>query len=169
MSELSLMAALIGGGLAIIGVGLGLGLIGFSAISGIARQPMKSKSIKRNMAVLAIIIIALSFIPLSISLSTVGFTQNDTPAANATTHKVHAPNDNNNENHSGYIIGVGLVIIAAAGAIAFVGHATMNTIGKLPDKAGDIRMTMIVLVALIEGLALFGMVIILLLGMGLKM
>ncbi len=52
--------ALIGAGLAAIGGGIGIGLIGSSALSGIARQPEAENILSRNM------ILAIAFVELPV-------------------------------------------------------------------------------------------------------
>lgn len=49
--------------------------------------------------------------------------------------------------------------MAAGLGIGKIGSAAMEAIGRQPDAAGKIRTTMIIVAALIEGVALFALVI----------
>lgn len=64
-------AAAIGMGLSIIGIGIGLGLIGFSALSGIARQPEQGGAIQGAMYVLAGLVEGAGIISLVLCLVTI--------------------------------------------------------------------------------------------------
>jgi F-type H+-transporting ATPase subunit c len=55
-------------------------------------------------------------------------------------------------------IGAGIVTIGAALGIGRLGGSALESIGRQPEAAGDIRTTMIIAAALIEGIALFGLV-----------
>lgn len=52
-----------------------------------------------------------------------------------------------------------LAVIGAAIGIGKIGQAAMEAIARQPEAAGDIRMSMIVVAALIEGAALFAIVV----------
>jgi F-type H+-transporting ATPase subunit c len=56
-------------------------------------------------------------------------------------------------------IGAGLVAIGAALGIGKLAGSAMEGTARQPEAAGDIRTTMIIAAALIEGVALFGQVI----------
>jgi F-type H+-transporting ATPase subunit c len=56
-------------------------------------------------------------------------------------------------------IGVGLAVIGAAFGIGKIGASAMEAIGRQPEAASDIRMSMIIVAALIEGAALFAIVV----------
>lgn len=58
--------------------------------------------------------------------------------------------------------GVALVVLAAAFGIGWIGSSAMNGIARQPEAAGDIRTSMILSAALIEGVAFFGVVVCLL-------
>lgn len=60
-------------------------------------------------------------------------------------------------------IGAGLVTIGGAYGIGRLAGPAMEGSARQPEAAGDIRTTMIIAAALIEGVALFGLVICLLL------
>jgi len=62
----------------------------------------------------------------------------------------------------GAAIGAGIVTIAAAFGIGKIGAAALESIARQPEAAGDIRANMIVAAALIEGVALFAIIICLL-------
>lgn len=59
-------------------------------------------------------------------------------------------------------IGVGLVLIGAGIGIGWIGSKSVEGIARQPEAAGNIQTTGIILAALIEGAALFGLVIALL-------
>lgn len=59
----------------------------------------------------------------------------------------------------GAAIGAGLVAIGASFGIGKIGGAAMEAIARQPEAAGDIRMNMIIIAALVEGVALFAVLI----------
>ncbi len=59
----------------------------------------------------------------------------------------------------GVALGAGLVAIGAGIGIGKIGSSAMEAIGRQPDAAGKIRTNMIIIAALIEGVALFALVI----------
>ncbi|MCI0472337.1 MAG: ATP synthase F0 subunit C [Ignavibacteria bacterium] len=61
-------------------------------------------------------------------------------------------------------IGAGLVVIGAGLGIGKIASAAMDASGRNPEVLGDIRTSMIIAAALIEGVALFGLVICILLA-----
>jgi F-type H+-transporting ATPase subunit c len=61
-------------------------------------------------------------------------------------------------------IGAGLVAIGAAMGIGRLAAAALEGTARQPEAGGDIRTTMIIAAALIEGVALFGLVICILLA-----
>ena len=63
--------AAIGMGLSIVGIGIGLGLIGFSALSGIARQPEQGGAIQGAMYVLAGLVEGAGIISLVLCIVTI--------------------------------------------------------------------------------------------------
>jgi F-type H+-transporting ATPase subunit c len=62
----------------------------------------------------------------------------------------------------GGAIGAGLAAVGAGIGIGQIGGHAMEAIARQPEAAGDIRANMIVAAALIEGVALFGVIIALL-------
>ncbi|HLR37313.1 MAG TPA: ATP synthase F0 subunit C [Chitinophagaceae bacterium] len=56
-------------------------------------------------------------------------------------------------------VGAGLAAIGAGVGIGQVGKEAMNAIARQPEVAGEIRSNMIVMAALIEGVALFAVVV----------
>jgi F-type H+-transporting ATPase subunit c len=62
----------------------------------------------------------------------------------------------------GAAIGAGLTVIGAAFGIAKIGAAAAEGIARQPEAAGNIQTASIILAALIEGAALFSLVIMLL-------
>ena len=59
----------------------------------------------------------------------------------------------------GAAIGAGLVVIGAGLGIGLIGSRAMESIARQPEAAADIRTNMIITVALLEGVALLGEVI----------
>lgn len=62
----------------------------------------------------------------------------------------------------GAAIGAGLAIIGAGWGIGKIGSSAMEAIARQPESSGDIRTSMIIIAALIEGAALFAIVVCLL-------
>lgn len=56
-------------------------------------------------------------------------------------------------------IGAALAVIGAGLGIGKLAAAAMEAIGRQPEAGGDIRTTMIIAAALIEGVTLFALVI----------
>jgi len=56
-------------------------------------------------------------------------------------------------------IGAGLAVIGAGLGIGKIGQGAMEAIGRQPEASSDIRMSMIIVAALIEGAALFAIVV----------
>lgn len=59
----------------------------------------------------------------------------------------------------GASIGAGIAAIAAGIGIGKIGGAAMEAIARQPEAVGDIRSNMIVIAALIEGVALFAVIV----------
>ncbi len=59
----------------------------------------------------------------------------------------------------GAAIGAGLAVIGAGIGIGKIGGSAMEAIARQPEASGDIRMSMIIIAALVEGVALFACVI----------
>jgi F-type H+-transporting ATPase subunit c len=55
-------------------------------------------------------------------------------------------------------IGAGLAAIGAGLGVGRIGASGVESIARQPEMAGDIRTNMIIMAALIEGVALFGVV-----------
>ena len=64
--------------------------------------------------------------------------------------------------HYGAAIGAGILAIAAGIGIGRIGGSAMEAIARQPESTGDIRSNMIIIAALIEGIALLAWVICLL-------
>jgi F-type H+-transporting ATPase subunit c len=56
-------------------------------------------------------------------------------------------------------IGAGLAVIGAGIGIGQIGGKAMDGIARQPEAAGDIRVSMIIAAALVEGAALFAIVV----------
>ncbi len=61
-------------------------------------------------------------------------------------------------------IGAGIAAVGAGLGIGRLGGSALESIARQPESTGDIRTTMIIAAALIEGVALFGLVICILLA-----
>lgn len=59
----------------------------------------------------------------------------------------------------GAAIGAGIAAVGAGIGIGNIGSSAMEAIARQPESAGDIRSNMIVIAALIEGVALFAVII----------
>jgi F-type H+-transporting ATPase subunit c len=59
----------------------------------------------------------------------------------------------------GAALGTGLAALAAGIGIGKIGSSAMEGIARQPEAAGDIRMSMIIAAALVEGAALFAIVV----------
>lgn len=59
----------------------------------------------------------------------------------------------------GAAIGAGIAAIAAGIGIGKIGEAAMGAIARQPEATGDIRSNMIVIAALIEGVAFFALIV----------
>lgn len=59
----------------------------------------------------------------------------------------------------GAAIGAGIAAIGAGLGIGNIGSSAMEAIARQPEVAGDIRSNMIVIAALIEGVALFAVIV----------
>lgn len=64
----------------------------------------------------------------------------------------------------GAAIGAGLVAIGAGYGIGKIGSSAMESIARQPEAGGKIQTAMIIAAALIEGVALFGVVVCLLIS-----
>ena len=60
-------------------------------------------------------------------------------------------------------IGAGLVVIGAGLGISGIGSAALEAMGRQPEASSNLRTTMIIAAALVEGVAFFAAVICLLL------
>ncbi len=59
----------------------------------------------------------------------------------------------------GACLGAAIAAIGAGIGIGKIGAAAMEAIARQPESTGDIRSNMIVIAALIEGVALFGVIV----------
>ena len=59
----------------------------------------------------------------------------------------------------GATLGAGLAAIGAGLGIGKIGASAMEAIARQPEASGDIRMNMIIVAALVEGAALFAIVV----------
>ena len=59
----------------------------------------------------------------------------------------------------GECVGAAIAAIAAGIGIGRIGSSAMEAIARQPESAGDIRSNMIVIAALIEGVALFAVIV----------
>jgi len=56
-------------------------------------------------------------------------------------------------------IGAGLAVIGAAYGISRIGQSAVESIARQPEASSKIQLAMIIAAALIEGVALFGVVV----------
>jgi F-type H+-transporting ATPase subunit c len=63
-------------------------------------------------------------------------------------------------------IGAAIVVVGAGLGIGKLAAAALEAIGRQPEAAGDLRGAAIIMAALIEGIALFAVVVCLLLALG---
>ncbi len=63
-------------------------------------------------------------------------------------------------------IGAGLAAIGAGIGIGRIGGSALESMARQPESTGDIRANMIVAAALIEGVALFAVIVCLLVALG---
>ena len=59
----------------------------------------------------------------------------------------------------GAAVGAGLAAIGAGLGIGKIGGSAMEAIARQPEAAGEIRSNMIIIAALVEGVALFAVVV----------
>ena len=59
----------------------------------------------------------------------------------------------------GATIGAALAVIGAAFGIGKIGKSAMEAIGRQPEVADKVRTSMIIVAALIEGVALFAVIV----------
>jgi F-type H+-transporting ATPase subunit c len=59
----------------------------------------------------------------------------------------------------GAALGAAITVLGAAMGIGKIGASAMEAIARQPEAAGDIRMSMIIIAALMEGVALFAIVV----------
>lgn len=59
----------------------------------------------------------------------------------------------------GAALGAGIAAIGAGMGIGKIGSSAMEAIARQPEAAGDIRSSMIVIAALVEGVALFAVIV----------
>lgn len=62
----------------------------------------------------------------------------------------------------GAAIGVAVIVLGVAIGMGKIGKAAMEAIGRQPEAAGKVQTAMIIISALIEGVALFAVVVCLL-------
>ena len=62
----------------------------------------------------------------------------------------------------GAALGAGLAVIGAGLGIGKIGSSAMESIARQPESSNDIRANMIVIAALVEGVALFAIIVCLL-------
>lgn len=62
-------------------------------------------------------------------------------------------------------IGASLTVVGGSFGIGKLASSAMDASGRQPEAAGDIRTSMIIAAALIEGISLFGLVICILLAL----
>ena len=64
------------------------------------------------------------------------------------------------------IVGAGLVVIGVGIGVGRIGGSALEGMARQPEAAGDMRSNMIVAAALVEGVALFAVIVCLLVALG---
>ena len=64
------------------------------------------------------------------------------------------------------IVGAGLIVIGAGLGIGRIGGSALESMARQPESSDDLRANMILAAALVEGVALFGIIICLLVVLG---
>lgn len=64
--------------------------------------------------------------------------------------------------NAGIAIGAGIAVIGAAIGLGKIGQSAMESIARQPEAAGDIRSSMILIGAFLEGVSLLGVIVCLL-------
>lgn len=59
----------------------------------------------------------------------------------------------------GAALGAGIAVIGAGIGIGKIGSSAMEAIARQPESSGDIRMSMIIVAALVEGVALIAIIV----------
>ena len=59
----------------------------------------------------------------------------------------------------GAAIGAGIAVLGAGIGIGRIGGSAMEAMARQPEASGDLRMNMIIAAALVEGVALFAIVV----------
>jgi F-type H+-transporting ATPase subunit c len=67
---------------------------------------------------------------------------------------------------AGAAIGAAIAVIGVAYGIGNIGKSSVESIARQPSAAGDIRTSMILTAAFVEGVALFAVVVCLLVALG---
>lgn len=63
-------------------------------------------------------------------------------------------------------LGAGAAVIGAGIGVGTIGKAALESIARQPESSDDLRANMILAAALVEGVALFGIIICLLIALG---
>ena len=61
--------------------------------------------------------------------------------------------------NAGIALGAAIAVIGAAIGLGKIGQSTLESIARQPQAAGDIRSTMIIIGAFMEGVALFALLV----------
>ena len=142
-TNIGYVGASLGLSLVIAGASIGIGIIGKAAMSAISKQPQISGSIRGSMIIISALIEGVALFAVIICLL---LTLNSDPNANKM--KLFCAG-----------ISAGLVVFGASIGISLIGKSAMDSIGRQPEVSGDARTSMIVVAALIEGVALFAVII----------
>ncbi len=63
------------------------------------------------------------------------------------------------------VLGVALIVFAGGWAISKIGKTALEAISRQPESADGIRMSMIIVAALVEGISLFAIIVCLLVAL----
>ena len=149
LSNIGYIGAAVGLSLVITGASIGIGIIGKSAMSAISRQPQISGDIRASMIIVSALIEGIALFAIIICML---LTLNNDPDANKM--KLFCAGTS-----------AGLVVFGASVGISLIGKSAMDGIGRQPEACNDAKSSMIIVSALIEGVALFGVIICMILSM----
>lgn len=149
LSNIGYLGAGLGLSLVIIGASFGIGMIGKSAMTAISKQPQISGDIRSSMIIVSALIEGIALFAIIICML---LAMNKDPEANKI--KLFSAG-----------IGAGLVVFGASIGISLIGKSAMDGVSRQPESCNETKSSMIVVSALIEGVALFGVIICMILSM----
>ena len=149
ISNIGYLGAGLGVSFIIIGAALGIGLIGKAAMTAISKQPDVSGDIRTTMIIISALIEGITLFALIVCML---LATNSNP--NADKLKLFSAG-----------LGSGLVVFGSSLGIGLIGKSALDGIARQPEARSTTRTSMIIVSALIEGVALFAVIICMLLSM----